>query len=591
MPNAVVRTGYCARLVLAVLAVIALFDVRAGAQFRMSGPEVTYEAITETDKVHPGTETRIAIEIALSEGWHVNSNTPLEEFLIPTELSLGEAPGVTVERVVYPEHEVLRLGSLPNPVALYEERFTLGAVATIAQDAAPGTVTLTGALRYQACNDKICAPPKTIDIEVPIDIAPADAALTPQKPELFAGLSWAAESGESNQSNELEAGGEEVAASAGGDWRALAENFQVANRIGYASTGEFLQFIEDAETGAGATDDNFFAGKSIWLVLGLVLVGGLALNLTPCVLPLIPINIAIIGAGAQAGSRARGFALGGAYGVGIAAVYGALGLVVVLGLSTAFGAINATVWFNAGIAIFFLVLGLAMFDIIAIDFSKYQAKLGIRKNENGSFFVALGMGALSALLAGACVAPVVIYTILYAQELYANGSTIALALPFLLGVGMALPWPFAGASLSFLPKPGKWMTYVKYAFGVFIIGFAVYYGHLAYTIGTAGVESGTVAAETTGKDGWETDLATALEKADAQDKPVFVDFWATWCKNCLVMDKTVLKEEAVLDALEGYVKLKYQAEDPSRSPAKDVMAYYDVLGLPAYVILQPKSGS
>ena len=88
-----------------------------------------------------------------------------------------------------------------------------------------------------------------------------------------------------------------------------------------------------------------------------MLLGGLALNLTPCVLPMIPINLAIIGAGAQAGSRQRGFLLG----VGLRrarwrVVYGVLGLVVILTAGT-FGTINASPWFNLGIAVLFVVLG------------------------------------------------------------------------------------------------------------------------------------------------------------------------------------------------------------------------------------------
>ena len=80
------------------------------------------------------------------------------------------------------------------------------------------------------------------------------------------------------------------------------------------------------------------------------------------------------------------------------------------------------------------------------------------------------------------MAPVIISTLVYAQAEYAKGNLLALALPFLLGAGMGLPWPFAGAGLAFLPKPGMWMVRVKQAFGVLILGFAVYYGLLAFNL-------------------------------------------------------------------------------------------------------------
>ena len=65
--------------------------------------------------------------------------------------------------------------------------------------------------------------------------------------------------------------------------------------------------------------------------------------------------------------------------------------------------------------------------------------------------------------------------------------------------------------------------------------------------------------------------------------------WATWCKNCLVMDQTTLADESVKAALDGYIKIKYQAEQLDEEPARSIMARFDAVGLPTYVILLPKS--
>ena len=101
----------------------------------------------------------------------------------------------------------------------------------------------------------------------------------------------------------------------------------------------------------------------------------------------------------------------------------------------------------------FVVLGLAMFDVVNIDFSRFSS--GMRgPTQRGTFAVAFTMGAVAALLAGACVAPVVIQVVLFSSSLYASGTPLALALPFVLGLGMAIPWPIAGAGLAALPKPG-----------------------------------------------------------------------------------------------------------------------------------------
>ena len=108
------------------------------------------------------------------------------------------------------------------------------------------------------------------------------------------------------------------------------------------------------------------------------LLGGMALNLTPCVLPLIPINLAIIHGGRAAHSRREGFLHGAAYGTGMALTYRILGLVVVL-TGSKFGTLNSSVWFNIPIAIVFAVLALAMFDVFHIDFARFDRLLGRRE--------------------------------------------------------------------------------------------------------------------------------------------------------------------------------------------------------------------
>ncbi len=125
----------------------------------------------------------------------------------------------------------------------------------------------------------------------------------------------------------------------GDDVAALQRFDETGKTFGYLSSSDFLTFVHNAEN--GIREKGLFEGRGPIAILLLVLVGGLALNLTPCVLPMIPINLAIIGAGTRAGSRSRGFLLGGTYGAAMALVYGVLGLIVVLTAST-FGTINSS---------------------------------------------------------------------------------------------------------------------------------------------------------------------------------------------------------------------------------------------------------
>ena len=363
----------------------------------------------------------------------------------------------------------------------------------------------------------------------------------------------------------------------------------LGTNVGYMTSGEFMAFIRDAEN--GVKQKGMFEGHGPLAILLIVFLGGLALNLTPCVLPMIPINLAIIGAGANSGSRGRGFLLGGAYGAAMAVVYGVLGLVVILTAGT-FGTINASWWFNAAIAALFVVLALAMFDVITIDFSSFSSRIDVSDRSRGTFIVAFGMGAVAALLAGACVAPVVVQVVLFSSNLYAKGTSAALALPFVLGLGMAVPWPFAGAGNAALPKPGAWMVRIKQVFGVAILAMAAYYGYEAYQLlSSRWVDAAEVNASVQEKlkEGWhplDEGLATSLR----EHKLVLIDMWATWCRDGSHprWAKLTLEDKDVLSALSGYVKIKFQADNPDDPAVQAVMRRFNATGLPTYVILRPK---
>jgi thiol:disulfide interchange protein DsbD len=578
------RSGPRLRVGAFLAAAVLLVAGSSTAQLRRIPAEIT--PLLDTDGAGPGSTVRAALRVALPDGFHVQSNKPRDPSLIPTELTVDAPAGVQVDEVVFPAAADFKQEGLPEPLLVFEREFLIGVRLSLAANLPPGDLAVPVRLRYQACDDKMCYAPSNATAQWTMKIVGAGSPVSSRHAEVFGAIAF----GTGDKPGTAPAAAPPAPVAGGPDTGSgRLDRFTVAASTGgYLRTGDFLTFVKNAES--GVVEKGLFEGQGPIAILLIVLVGGLALNLTPCVLPMIPINLAIIGAGAQASSRKRGFLLGLTYGGAMAVVYGALGLIVVLTAST-FGTINASPWFNLGIAVLFVALALAMFDVFEIDFSKYSGNVG-GGSGRGTFLLAFTMGAVAALLAGACVAPVVIQVVLFASNLYATGTALALALPFFLGIGMAIPWPIAGAGLASLPKPGPWMVRVKQAFGVLILGTAVYYGYLAYELfSSRWVDATEVASsvEEKLKEGWHSTLAEGLAVAEREGKPVLVDMWATWCKNCLTMDKTTLVDPSVKQALEGYVKVKFQAEQPDEPPAVEVMKRFNAVGLPAYVILKPGS--
>lgn len=339
--------------------------------------------------------------------------------------------------------------------------------------------------------------------------------------------------------------------------------------FGYRNAEEFAAFLEGRDPGFTG-----FAGKGTALVLLLTLLGGLALNFTPCVLPMIPINLAIIGA--DTGDRRKALARGFVYAAGIAAAYGCLGVAAVLGGAT-FGTLSALWYFNFGAALVFLSLGLSMFGVFTIDFSRFGG--GIRTPSTARLAGVFLLGGLSALLAGACVAPVVIAVLLHAANRYAAGYPVALLLPFLLGIGMGLPWPFAAAGLARLPKPGMWMVRVKQAFGVLIVLIGLYYGWLGLRLllperSASSAPSPALTAS----------LTSAFRESARNGKPVLIDFRADWCKNCKAMELGPLRNSRVRSLLRNFNLVELDVTRVSAPEVKAVMTRFGVSGLPAFVI-------
>jgi thiol:disulfide interchange protein DsbD len=148
--------------------------VIAGALLAISPPSFAQGnvlSVVPPDRLpaKPGATIQSKLAVQLRPGYHVNSNTPSDEYLIPLRLTWTGGPLETLE-VVFPKPQMEKYSFSEKPLSVFSGDFELVTKFKVAATAAPGPVTLTGKLRYQACNDRMCLPPKNVDITLPVDI-------------------------------------------------------------------------------------------------------------------------------------------------------------------------------------------------------------------------------------------------------------------------------------------------------------------------------------------------------------------------------------------------------------------------------------
>jgi thiol:disulfide interchange protein DsbD len=214
---------------------------------------------------------------------------------------------------------------------------------------------------------------------------------------------------------------------------------------------------------------------SSWLAfLGTFYVAGLALSLTPCVLPMVPILSSII-AGQGEASTGRSFALSLSYVMGMAVTYTVAGAVAAMA-GNQVQALFQTPWIIATFAGLFVVMALGMFGLFEIQMpNAIQSRLSqlANRQKGGTFYGTAIVGALTALIVTTCVAPPLIGALTVIGQ--SGDVTRGASALFTMSMGMGTPLLLVGASAGHvLPKVGPWMNTIKAAFGVIMIGMAIW---------------------------------------------------------------------------------------------------------------------
>lgn len=110
------------------------------------------------------------IRLAIQSGYHVNANPPTFSYLIPTELAITPADGVSIGAISYPPGINVKLGFSEKPLAVYEGDIAIKVTMKADKSAKPGERSLSAKLRIQACDDQVCYPPGTRDLTIPVTV-------------------------------------------------------------------------------------------------------------------------------------------------------------------------------------------------------------------------------------------------------------------------------------------------------------------------------------------------------------------------------------------------------------------------------------
>jgi len=171
----------------------------AGSSLRDAHPDVrvrekpvTVEAFASKTRVPPGGSLQVAVRLVIDAGWHVNSSKPLQDYLVPTTLSLNGDSPASLSKVTSPEGKRVALGFDEGPLSVYQGEAWLSARVEVAGNAREGDSELGLKVMLQACDDRSCGPQQELTLAVPITVGPDADGATRRHPAVFERLSAAA---------------------------------------------------------------------------------------------------------------------------------------------------------------------------------------------------------------------------------------------------------------------------------------------------------------------------------------------------------------------------------------------------------------
>lgn len=450
-----------------------------------------------------------------------------------------------------------------------------------------GEHTLKVKLSYQACTEEFCLFPKSLSLEAPLQVT-AEPTAHP-----IVG-------------------------------RSALESAEVAPPPLPGPTNEFQEALKKG---------------TLSTLLFLFIVGFLT-SLTPCIYPMIPITVAILGAGAKGRSHLRSFALSTVYVLGIALTYSLLG-VTAASTGALFGALLSNVWVVTALALLFVAMGLSMYGLFEIQPPAFIRDRFANAKTGSGFGGAFSAGLIAGIVASPCVGPVLVSILAHIAQ--TQDRVLGFVYLFTFAIGLGIPFVALGTSsflLNHVPKAGPWMETIKFIFGTTMIAMALYYVRPLYSMGLfhflqgitavaissfygafdaahelktplhrlrkglmlmffivglvfatsglakmaglqlpgVGLLSGTAPSNYL-KLPWQPYSATLRDQSLRDGRPILIDFYADWCAACVELEEFTFTDAEVRSLSSRFTLLKVDATQEFDG-LNELRKEYGVQGLP-----------